>query len=140
MHSCVPYLGISLSDMLFTEDGNEDQVVVETPSGPHQHVNFVKFRRSVLCLFPVSDPSAWGRCWKTYGHIKEHDYRSPKQTHPCKHCWTLTKASSFSRPSRALMMFVLALCCVPSVCGVRVTMLCACGYVGCICDHVVSHL
>ena len=43
---CVPYLGIYLSDLLFTEDGNKDYVEHHLPSGPAKRlINFTKFRR-----------------------------------------------------------------------------------------------
>lgn len=45
VYCCVPYLGIFLSDMLFTEEGNDDVVHVLTPDGSRDHINFIKYRR-----------------------------------------------------------------------------------------------
>ena len=43
---CVPYLGIYLSDLLFTEDGNKDYVEHRVTGGSTKRfINFTKFRR-----------------------------------------------------------------------------------------------
>ena len=44
---CVPYLGVLLSDIVFTEDGNTNTVKVgsEEAGDKREHINFVKCRR-----------------------------------------------------------------------------------------------
>ncbi len=52
---CIPYIGVILSDITFTEDGNKSTVPNPVKATNPNHINFLKYRRyAVPACMPVS--------------------------------------------------------------------------------------
>ena len=73
LYNCIPYVGITLSEILFTEEGNPDTIEVDTAAGKQKHVNFLKFRRFVPECICFGSPR-YARIAKVLEELRQYQH------------------------------------------------------------------